>query len=112
MDKKQINNLKIIYGIDLILFGVVLACSLFIKGFNFNDYWFLFLVLPSLADIVLNKINSFNISLFILSTSLLGYFIFNNVLISLVVLVISIGLCLIFSSFLVVEDQNKKENKE
>ena len=88
MDKKKIDNLKLIYGIDLILFGIILACHLFINTFNFNDYWFLFIVLPALADIMLNKIDSFNASLFILSTSILGYFIFDNILVSLIILVI------------------------
>lgn len=104
MDKKKIDNLKIIYGLDLILFGIVLACNLFIESFNFNDYWFLFLVFPALADIIVNKVNSFNISLFILSTSLLGYFIFDNIIVSVIVLVILIGICLVFSRFLVKEE--------
>lgn len=109
MDKKRSNNLKLIYGIDLILFGIILACHLFIKQFNFNDYWFVFIILPALADIILNKPDTFNVSLFVLSTSLLGYFIFNNILVSLVILVILSGILLVLNWFIF---KDNKENKD
>ena len=107
MNKNKVNNLKLIYGIDLILFGIVLACHLFIESFNFNDYWFLFLVIPALMDIIFNKVDLFNGSLFILSTSMLGYFIFDNILVSLIILVILIGVSLVFSRFFIKEDEIK-----
>lgn len=88
-------NLKIIYGLDLIVFGIVLACHLFIDKFNFNDYWLVFLVAPSLVDIILNKINAINVSLFVISTSILGYFIFNNIWVALITFVILVGLLLV-----------------
>ena len=107
MDKKRIDNLKLIYGIDLILFGIVLTCHLFIKSFNFNDYWFTFIILPASLDMILNKPDTFNVSLFVLSTSLLGYFIFNNILVSLVIFVILIGILLVLSG-LVFKDKTEK----
>ena len=100
MEKSKINNLKIIYGIDLIAFGIVLACHLFIEKFNFNDYWCLFIVIPSLLDIILNKGNIFNLSLFIISASVFGYFLFNTGWACLIVLIILIGLLLLFSKYI------------
>lgn len=88
-------NLKTIYGIDLIAFGIVLACHLFIDKFNFNDYWFVFLAVPSFIDVLLNKINAFNVVLFVVSTSILAYFIFNNVWGALITFVILVGLLLV-----------------
>ncbi len=94
------NSLKIIWGFDLIVFGIVLACQLFVDKFNFNDYWMLFLVLPSLADLIMNKGDVFNISLFIMSTSVFSYFIFNTIWACLIVLVILLGVLLISSKFI------------
>lgn len=102
-------NLKMIYGIDLIVFGVVLACHLFIDKFNFNDYWFAFLAIPSLIDLLVNKLNAFNVSLFVVSTSILGYFVFNNVWVALITFVILVGLLLVFIK--PKEKEVKTENK-
>jgi len=100
MEKSKINNLKIIYGLDLIVFGIILACHLFVDKFNFNNYWCLFLVIPSLLDIILNKGNVFNLSLFIISASVFGYFIFNNGWACLIVFIILIGLLMLFSKYI------------
>ena len=109
MEKKS-NNLKMIYGIDLIAFGIVLACHLFVDKFNFNDYWCLFVVVPSLIDIILNKANFFNLGLFIMSTSIFGYFIFNNVLVSLIIFIILIGLLLVFGKYIIKKEEVKGDN--
>ena len=108
MNKENWNNLKIIYGLDLIVFGIVLACHLFIESFNFNDYWLLFIALPSLVDIIMNKINIVNTSVFILSTSLLSYFVFNNIWASLVTLAVLLGLLLLFGKSLAKKEQPKQ----
>ncbi len=97
MKKYFPTNLKFICGVDLILFGIVLALHLSIKNFNFNNYWFIFLVLPSLVDILLNRLNVLNGTIFVLSASTLGYYIFHSFWASVVVFVILIGLILIFS---------------
>ena len=96
MKKYFVNNLKFIYGVDLILFGIVLALHLSIKNFNFNNYWFIFLVLPSLADILLNRLNILNGAIFVLSASTLGFYIFHSFWASVVVFVILVGLILVF----------------
>ena len=96
MDKKVLNNLKNIYGVDLIVFAIVLSLHLFVDGFNFNGFWSLFIVLPSLVDVVLNKGNIFNLSLFIISSSVFGYFIFDTAWACLIVFVALIGLLMLF----------------
>lgn len=99
MNKKEVDNLKIIYGIDLIVFGIILACHLFIDSFNFSDYWLLFLTLPALADLIVNKFNVFNVSLFIISTSILSYFIFDTGWACIIVIIIMLGVMLLISRF-------------
>ena len=111
MGKREINNLKIIYGIDLIAFGIVLACHLFVNNFNFNDYWSLFVVVPSLVDVILNKSNIFNLSLFIISSSIFGYFIFNNGWASLIILAILIGMVLVFGKFIAKGEKTQEKEK-
>lgn len=103
---KKDNNLMIIYGVDLVLFGIVLALHLSIKKFNFNDYWCLFLTLPAIVDIALNKLNIINGSLLVVSASLLGYFIFNTLWASVVVFAILIGLILIFGKKLTMNNKS------
>lgn len=97
MKKYFASDLKLICGVDLILFGIVLALHLSVKNFNFNNYWFIFLVLPSLADILLNRLNILNGTIFVLSSSALGFYIFNKFWAGVVVFVILVGLILIFS---------------
>lgn len=104
---KKDNNLMVIYGIDLVAFGIVLALHLSIEKFDFNDYWCLFLTIPAVIDIVLNKLNIVNGSLLVISASLLGYFIFNTLWASVVIFVILIGLILIFGRKLSKKSNNK-----
>ena len=92
----------------MIIFGVVLTCHLTIEKVNFNDYSCLFLVVPSLADVIINKINVFNLSLFITSTSILEYFVFNSLWACLIVLAILIGMILLFDKYLR-KDRNEEK---
>ena len=110
MEKKYKDNLKLIYGIDLIVFGIVLACHLFIESFNFNNFWLLFVCLPALAEMILNKRTVLNISVFILGFSLLGYFVTNKVLVAFVVLLITIGVFILLDRF-IPSEENENSNK-
>lgn len=113
MNNKKRENAKLIWGTNLIIFGIVLSCHIFIDKFNFNDFWCLFIVVPTLVDIVLNKKNIFNLSLFITSSSVFGYFLFNNLWACFIIAVILVGLLLVFGKYLpsepVAEEDNKKD---
>ncbi len=106
MNDKERNNLKIIYGIDLIIFGIVLALHLS-KVFDFNKFWCLFLVVPSIVDIALNKLNVFNGALLLISAPLLSYFVSKNFWVPVVVLVILVGVLLLVGKYLKPKEEKK-----
>lgn len=109
IDKKR-ENYKLICGITLIAFGVILACHIFIDSFNFNDFWCLFVVVPTLIDIILNKKNILNLSLFIASSSIFGCFLFDNLWVGFITAIILIGILLVFGKYL--PSELKEENKK